>query len=211
MLFDRRLAITLPAAALAGLLAAAGIALSAPAGTLSAPAGTLAPPDAFAAIADTAQRSAAYFSELSKVLTHPRCTNCHPATDRPRQGDSARLHQPPVTRGADGFGTASLRCGTCHHGENYAPAGVPGHPEWHLAPAEMAWEGKSPAEICIQIKDQSRNGGRSLADLITHIGDDTLVGWAWHPGGARTPAPGSQQEAKALVKAWVESGAACPK
>lgn len=203
MLFDRRLATILPAAALAGLLAAAGIALS-------APANTLAPPEAFAAIADPAQRSAAYFNELSKVLTHPRCTNCHPATDRPRQGDAARLHQPPVTRGADGFGTASLRCGICHRGENYAPAGVPGHPEWHLAPAEMAWEGKSPAEICIQIKDPSRNGGRSPADLVTHIGDDTLVGWAWHPGGARTPAPGSQQEAKALVKAWVESGAACP-
>lgn len=203
MPFDRRLPTILPAA-LAGLLAAAGIALS-------APAATLAPPEAFAAIADPAQRSAAYFSELGKVFTHPRCTNCHPASDRPRQGDAARPHQPPVARGADGFGTASLRCQTCHRGENYAPAGVPGHPDWHLAPAEMAWEGKSPAEICIQIKDPARNGGRSLTDLIAHIGDDTLVGWAWRPGGARTPAPGSQQDAKALVKAWVESGAACPK
>ena len=27
------------------------------------------------------------FTELGKVLTHPRCVNCHPAGDRPRQGD----------------------------------------------------------------------------------------------------------------------------
>ena len=33
------------------------------------------------------QRSVALFAELGKVLTHPRCVNCHPAGDRPRQGD----------------------------------------------------------------------------------------------------------------------------
>ena len=42
--------------------------------------------------------------KLGKVLTHPRCMNCHPAGDRPRQGDIRRLHQPPVERGDDGFG-----------------------------------------------------------------------------------------------------------
>jgi hypothetical protein len=39
----------------------------------------LAPPERFDSIADTAARSAALFTELGKVLTHPRCTNCHPA------------------------------------------------------------------------------------------------------------------------------------
>ena len=48
---------------------------------------TLASPESFASIADTEARSAAIFTELGKVLTHPRCTNCHPAVDRPRQGD----------------------------------------------------------------------------------------------------------------------------
>lgn len=191
-------------AAVAGMSwAAAGLAVSAPGGTLAAP-------DSFASIAAPAQRSAAYFTELSKVLTHPRCTNCHPSSDRPRQGDGARPHQPPVFRGPDGFGLASLRCPVCHGAANFDRAGVPGHPLWHLAPAEMAWEGKTPREICIQIKDPSRNGGRALEDLVAHIGDDTLVGWAWHPGSGRTPAPGSQQQAKALVKAWIETGAACP-
>ncbi|MFS8038497.1 Isoquinoline 1-oxidoreductase subunit [Xanthobacter sp. AM11] len=203
MTIGRRFVTILPLAALAGLLAAAGLALG-------APEGTLASPQDFASVADPARRSAAYFTELGKVLTHPRCTNCHPATDRPRQGDRARLHQPPVVRGADGFGQAGLRCATCHRGANFDPAGMPGHPAWHLAPAQMAWEGKTPGEICVQIKDPKRNGGRSLDDLVTHIGDDTLVGWAWQPGVGRTPAPGSQQQAKVLAKAWVASGAVCP-
>jgi cytochrome c5 len=69
-----------------------------------APADTLATPESFAAVADTAARSAALFTEAGKVLAHPRCVNCHPAGDRPRQGDVQRLHQPPVARGEDGFG-----------------------------------------------------------------------------------------------------------
>ena len=67
---------------------------------------SLATPESFASIGDTAKRSAALFTELGKVLTHPRCVNCHPAGDRPRQGDEGRLHQPPVERGADGHGLA---------------------------------------------------------------------------------------------------------
>ena len=176
----------------------------------AAPADTLAAPASFAGIADPKARSAAYFTELGKVLTSPRCTNCHPATDRPRQGDAMRPHQPPVFRGEDGMGLAHMRCSSCHGAANFDAAGMPGHPSWHLAPAEMAWEGKTVAQICEQIKDPARNGNRSLQDLIAHIGDDTLVGWARHPGPGRTPAPGTQQDAKALVTAWVESGAACP-
>src|ERR1700752_267472 len=64
----------------------------------------LASPQSFASISDQSARSAAIFTELGKVLTHPRCVNCHPASDRPRQGDMARLHQPPVERGPDGLG-----------------------------------------------------------------------------------------------------------
>ncbi len=176
----------------------------------STPPGDLADPASFAAIADPQQRSAAYFTELGKVLTNPRCVNCHPAGNRPRQGDEGRPHQPPVFRGADGFGLESMRCSTCHQGANFEPGRIPGHPAWHLAPASMAWEGKSLHEICVQIKDPARNGGRSLDDLIEHIGEDTLVGWAWAPGYGRTPAPGTQKKAGALVTAWAQSGAACP-
>jgi hypothetical protein len=171
---------------------------------------TLASPESFGSITDTDARSAAIFTELGKVLTHPRCVNCHPAGDRPRQGDERRLHQPPVARGVDGHGTETMRCSICHQNVNFDPGRVPGHPEWHLAPREMAWEGKTLAEICNQIKDPARNGGRKLEDLLHHIGSDTLVGWAWHPGFGRSPAPGTQGEAGALVDAWIKSGAACP-
>ncbi|GJD49038.1 hypothetical protein OPKNFCMD_1766 [Methylobacterium crusticola] len=174
------------------------------------PAGGLASPEAFDTIADAQGRSAALFSELGKVLTHPRCVNCHPAGDRPRQGDLGRPHQPPVARGETGHGTASMRCGSCHQRANFDPGRMPGHPEWHLAPREMAWEGRSLAAICAQIKDPARNGGRAPEDLVRHIGQDTLVGWAWAPGAGRSPAPGTQAQAGALVAAWLASGAACP-
>ena len=65
----------------------------------------------------------------------------------------ARLHQPPVERGADGFGLPAMRCPICHLQANYDAAGVPGNPIWHLAPREMGWEGKTLREICLQIKD----------------------------------------------------------
>ena len=170
----------------------------------------LASPESFAAITDVEKRSAAIFIELGKVLTHPRCTNCHPAGDSPRQTDFGRMHQPPVTRGADGHGTEAMRCPVCHQKANFEPGRVPGHPEWHLAPREMAWEGKTVGEICAQIRDPARNGGRKVEALIEHIGKDTLVGWAWKPGFGRSPAPGTQEQAGALVEAWVKTGAACP-
>jgi hypothetical protein len=171
---------------------------------------SLASPESFASIADTAARSAAIFTELGKVLTHPRCVNCHPAGDRPRQGDMARLHQPPVERGADGQGLPAMRCSICHQQANFDAAGVPGNPIWQLAPREMAWEGKTLAEICAQIKDPARNGNRSVDALIEHIGEDHLVGWAWAPGYGRQPAPGTQKQSGALVEAWVKTGAECP-
>jgi hypothetical protein len=171
----------------------------------------LATPESFAAIADAATRSAALFTELGKVLTSPRCVNCHPAGDRPHQGELGRLHQPPVERGPDGRGLAAMRCPICHQDSNFDPGRVPGHPNWHLAPREMGWEGKTLGEICAQIKDHERNGGRSLDQLARHIGGDTLVGWAWSPGFGRQPAPGTQKDAGALVEAWINTGAVCPK
>jgi hypothetical protein len=175
-----------------------------------APPDRLASVESFASIGDTAARSAALFTELGKVLTHPRCVNCHPAGDRPRQTDARRLHQPPVTRGPDGLGLPAMRCPICHQNANFDPGRVPGNPIWHLAPREMAWEGKTLAEICTQIKDPARNGNRTLEALVEHIGTDHLVGWAWAPGYGRQPAPGTQKEAGALVEAWVRTGAACP-
>ncbi|HEU5274450.1 MAG TPA: Isoquinoline 1-oxidoreductase subunit, partial [Xanthobacteraceae bacterium] len=74
----------------------------------------------------------------------------------------------------------------------------------------MAWEGKSVGEICRQIKDKDRNGGRDLAALHEHLASDDLVAYGWHPGKGRAPAPGTQQQLGELVQAWIDSGAACP-
>jgi hypothetical protein len=103
-----------------------------------------------------------------------------------------------------------MRCSICHQQANFDAAGVPGNPIWQLAPREMAWEGKTLAEICAQIKDPARNGNRSVDALIQHIGEDHLVGWAWAPGYGRQAAPGTQKQAGALVDAWVRTGAECP-
>lgn len=170
----------------------------------------LRPPGDFAGIADPAQRSVALFQEAGKVLQHPRCVNCHPASDRPLQGDEARLHIPAVQRGEGGLGVPGLRCTTCHGQANYDAAGVPGHPAWHLAPIEMAWEDRTLGQICEQIKDPARNGGKDMAELVEHMAHDSLVGWGWAPGAGRAPAPGTQQAFGALIEAWAAGGAHCP-
>jgi hypothetical protein len=103
-----------------------------------------------------------------------------------------------------------MRCPACHQQANFEPGRVPGDPAWRLAPREMGWEGKTLREICSQIKDPTRNGGRSLEDIVHHVGTDHLVGWAWAPGANRRPAPGTQSEAGALLDAWVKTGAVCP-
>jgi hypothetical protein len=74
----------------------------------------------------------------------------------------------------------------------------------------MAWQGKSLREICLQVQDPERNGRRSLSNLQQHLATDPLVGWAWHPGEGRAPAPGTQAQFGALIKAWIATGARCP-
>jgi len=164
----------------------------------------------FDEIAEPTRRSAALFAEAGKVLQHQRCVNCHPATDRPLQGDARQPHEPRVRRGADGHGVVGMRCTTCHTAANFDPAGIPGNAHWHLAPASMAWEGLSLRQVCEQLKDKTRNGGRSLDKIVEHMRTDPLVGWAWSPGVGREPAPGRQADFAALVEAWVRTGAACP-
>jgi len=120
-------------------------------------------------------------------------------------------HQPPVTRGPDNHGVVGMECTSCHQDRNLVQARVPGVPDWHLAPREMAWIGKTPRQICEQIKDRTRNGGKSLEQIIEHNAHDrALVAWGWSPGSDREPAPGSQEQFGAIVAAWVETGAECP-
>ena len=164
----------------------------------------------FAPITDRAARSRALFVEVSRVLFHPRCINCHPNGDVPHQGMQLALHDPPVLRGPEDRGVPGMECASCHQDRNQLLTRVPGAPHWHLAPIEMAWVGKSAREVCEQIKDRARNGGKSLAQIVEHNTHDKLVAWGWSPGAGREPAPGTQAQFGALTAAWVETGAECP-
>jgi hypothetical protein len=130
-------------------------------------------PRDFAAIADTADRSRALFVEAGKVIQGPRCQNCQPVGERPSPGDDMHPNLPPAVRGVDDHGAIAMRGATCHQVANFAPAGVPGAPNWHMV-------------------------------------HDEIVGWGWHQGGSRAPAPGTQAQFGALVDAWIRTGAACP-
>jgi hypothetical protein len=159
-----------------------------------------------------AERSRALFVEVSHVLSHPRCLNCHPADGGgPTLGDRGYLHDPPIARGLDGTGVPGLECRSCHQDTNLELARVPGAPGWRVAPPSMAWQGRSAAEICAQLKDPARNGGRTLAQIIDHAAHDSLVAWGWAPGEGRTPVPGTQDAFSKLLAAWVDSGAECPR
>ncbi len=177
----------------------------------------LRPAASFASIQDSAARSRALFTEAAKVITHPRCMNCHPATDRPLQSNDQHPHNPPTWRGEGGVGIAGAPCSTCHTEKNFTLVAsgasyksIPGHPRWGLAPIEMAWEGKSVHDICEQIKDPKRNGGRDLALVHEHMAHDDLVAWGWNPGAGRDPAPGTQEQLGNLIQAWIDTGAQCP-
>jgi hypothetical protein len=153
------------------------------------------------------------FLQVHRVLTSPRCQNCHPAGDEPLQGDDSHVHQQNVKRGADGHGVYGMRCDACHQAKNLPGEHMPpGNPKWSLPSPEqkMVFVGRSPAELCRQLKDPKQNGGRTLAALLDHVANDDLVGWAWNPGDGRTQPPLSRVETAAYMKVWVEGGAACP-
>lgn len=182
-----------------------------PTGQPPPPAGEgLKPVAAFDGIADRGARSRALFGEVARVLTSARCVNCHPPDDVPRQGDRHVLHDPPIVRGAANNGVDGLHCGTCHQDANLELARIPGAPNWQLAPLGMAWLDRTPSQICAQLSDPKRNGGRTLVQVRDHIAHDQLVAWGWAPGKNRIPAPGSQAQAAALFQAWIDTGAVCP-
>ena len=153
------------------------------------------------------------FLQVYKVFTSPRCQNCHPPGDAPLQGDDSHVHLQNVKRGKDGQGVYGMRCGTCHQSSNLAGANMPpGNPKWSLPAPEhkMVFVGRTPSELCRQLKDPKQTGGRSLAQLLEHVSSDDLVGWAWDPGTGRNPPPLSHADTVAQMKIWIDGGAACP-
>ena len=180
---------------------------------------------------DDVRRIAAYLEGITRspspqwrtiysVLTHPTCLNCHTSTDYPRQTVDRRRHLFEVVRGADDRGAQILRCSSCHGSDNDAVSGIPGAPDWHIAPPSMSWE-QAPGvamtgpDLCARLKDKSRNGNRDLAGLVEHVDKDPIVNWAWNPGNrpndeARPTPPVSHDEFVKAFKEWADAGAACP-
>lgn len=152
------------------------------------------------------------FDKMMDVLTHQRCMNCHPSDNVPKQGEDSHAHYFDIDR--MNVATAT-NCNTCHQASNNLSSGVPGAPDWSLAPHTMRWEGLSRIEIAQSMMDKSRNGGRSAEDIMHHLTEHELVLWAWEPGvdAAGTPRelpPVSKEDYIEAVKLWIEEGAVIP-
>jgi hypothetical protein len=153
------------------------------------------------------------FRQMATVLQHPRCMNCHPRTDFPRQGDDRHRHTMNVMRGPADRGAPGLHCSTCHQSSNQVTSGAPGAPDWHLAPLRMAWDDLSAAELCRALLDPAR-GGMKPSQFIPHF-QTGLVRWAFSPGRGphgemRDAPPVPYERFIALTREWVDRGAPCP-
>lgn len=148
------------------------------------------------------------FGKVYAVLTDPRCMNCHPKGDAPLQYDDSRPHGMNITRRSEANG---LPCSTCHRTKNGTrPNQPPGAPNWHLPPANQVFEGRTPAQLCAQLKDPTMTNGKDLAGVLEHVSHDALVQWGWDPGPGRRAIQIPKQDFVAAMKTWVDAGAPCP-
>jgi hypothetical protein len=171
--------------------------------------------------ADARAEGLAAWEQVYSVLTHPRCINCHTATNYPQQGDDRQRHFANVVRGGpEGKGVPGLNCASCHQESNADSTGVPGGHNWHLAPLSMKWQDLndkplSSADICRAITDRSKNHNMDGPKLLKHHEEEALVLWAWKPGRRpdgtmRTLPPMTHEEFVAATRRWVEAGTPCP-
>ena len=155
------------------------------------------------------------YNKMMDVLMSPRCINCHPNDHIPKQADDGHPHYFGMSRGVNNLGYQATKCTTCHQTENNDYSGVPGAPEWSLAPDKMKWEGLTRSQIARSMLNKANNGNRSLEELEHHLTEHELVLWAWNPGVnadgiPREPPPVPLAEYKAAVKEWIEHGAIVP-
>lgn len=125
-----------------------------------------------------------------------------------------------MVRGVDDKGAPVARCASCHGVANDPATGIPGAPNWHLAPLTMAWESQpgipmTGPDLCAMLKDRLKNGDRSLEDLLVHLKEEPLVKWAFAPGtrwngDPRSKPPITQDELVKSFEGWMNEGAPCP-
>jgi hypothetical protein len=162
----------------------------------------------------------AAWQQIYSVLKHPRCINCHTATNYPQQGDDRHRHFANVVRGGDGEGVPALQCITCHQEANADSTGVPGADAWRLAPLSMKWQDRgdiilSSAKVCRAITDKSKNNNLDGPGLLKHHTEEPLVLWAFSPGRRidgqmRALPPLTHQQFVEATRKWVEAGTPCP-
>jgi hypothetical protein len=162
----------------------------------------------------------AAWQQVYSVLTHPRCINCHTATNYPQQGNDRHRHFANVVRGTDGKGVPALQCVTCHQEANADSTGVPGAHDWHLAPLSMKWQDRNDrilpsAKVCRAVTDRSKNNNLDGAGLLKHHAEEPLVLWAFRPsrridGSMRTLPPLTHEQFVAATRKWIEAGMPCP-
>ena len=165
----------------------------------------------------------AAWARIEAVVTHPRCANCHTGPDNipmwsGPEFDPDRPHDMAVNAGDSRMGVETIACATCHITSD-APNDV-AHAaphvglDWRLAPVEFQWFGITGPEICAQLRDPARNGGRDAAGLVEHLRDDVahqgFVLWGWQPGEGREPAPGTLADHIRDVEIWGAAGQPCP-
>src|SRR5437868_13332305 len=156
----------------------------------------------------------AAWDQIYSVLTHARCINCHTATNFPQQGDDRHRHFANVIRGPEGKGVPGLNCLGCHHEANADSTGVPGGPDWHLAPLSMQWQDRndkplSSAAVCRSVTDRSKNDNMDGPALLKQHQEAELVLWAWNPGvrpdgTARTMPPRTHAQFVTATRTWVQ-------
>lgn len=165
----------------------------------------------------------AAWDRIYAVTSHPRCANCHVGPDNVPMWTGPSFARPGphgmnINAGESRIGVEALVCSTCH-AMSEAPNDLPHAPPhvglpWQLAPVEFQWFGKTSAEVCAQLSDPDRNGGRDAAGLVEHIRDDAahrgFVLWGWTPGGTREPAPGTIKDHIADLETWAAAGQPCP-
>lgn len=162
----------------------------------------------------------AAWNRIYEVVSHPRCANCHvgksdrPMWSGPSYGDRPRVHGMNIRAGASRIGAETLLCSTCHidrADDNAIPHAAPKvAASWRLAPIEADWFGRSSVEICRQLRDPGRNGGRDHLDLAAHLDHDLILHWAWTPGSGRAPAPFTLQDHVNDILEWGVAGFPCP-
>lgn len=189
------------------------------------PVAVIAPPPAGSV---STEQGLAAFARVFDVVAHPRCANCHVGGDNIPMwfggGDGpARPHGMNVQAGDSRIGVETILCSTCHRTRPddlvQAPQTTPHLPpvtglDWQLAPVEFEWFGKSIVEICAQLSDPARNGGRDAMGLARHLVEDAghmgFVLWGWNPGAQRDPAPYSLQAHVNDILIWGAAGQPCP-